>query len=150
MRTSYYFFTEFFLGVGKSGLDRVCLGKEIDPDYQLILKDFESNFDILYEKKWLNMTLKIHVIIHHIDQYFQLTNTTMRDTNGEFVENLHSSLRTHEENHGYKVVRRLGTPSHLKLAHESLVTFNSLKAGHSPAHELMIRKSSPHCQTPGR
>ena len=68
----------------------------------------------------------------------------MRDTNGEFVENLHSSLRTHEENHGYKVVRRLGTPSHLKLAHESLVTFNSLKAGHSPAHELMIRKSSPH------
>ena len=96
------------------------------------------------------MTLKIHVILHHIDQYFQLTNTTMRDTNGEFVENLHSSLRTHEENHGYKVVRRLGTSSHLKLAHESLVTFNSLKAGHSPAHELMLRKSSPHCQTPGR
>ena len=33
---------------------------------------------------------------------------TMRDTNGEFVETLHSTLRLHEEHHGFKVVRKLG------------------------------------------
>ena len=50
------------------------------------------------------MTLKVLVILHHFSQYFELTNTTMRDTNGEYVETLQSSLRIHEENHGYKVV----------------------------------------------
>ena len=96
------------------------------------------------------MTLKVHVIIHHIPQYFQMTNTTMKDTNGEFVETLHSTLRIHEENHGYKIVRRLGTKSHLKKAHESLVSFNSIKAGFSPAHDFILKNFTPHCQTPGR
>ena len=51
------------------------------------------------------MTLKVLVILHHFSQYFELTNTTMRDTNVEYVETLQSSLHIHEENHGYKVVR---------------------------------------------
>ena len=76
--------------------------------------------------------------------------TKVQLTNGEFVETLHSTLRIHEENHGYKTVRKLGTKSHLKKAHDSLVSFNSLKAGFSPARDLVLRKSSPHCQTPGR
>ena len=78
------------------------------------------------------MTLKVLVILHHFSQYFELTNTTMRDTNGEYVETLQSSLRIHEENHGYKVVRKLGTPTHLQKAKRSLVSFNSKRAGFSP------------------
>ena len=78
-------------------LHRVCLENEIDPDYKLILDDFENNFNHLYENIELNMTLKVHVILHHFTQYFELTNSTMKDTNGEFVETLHSSLRIHEK-----------------------------------------------------
>ena len=113
--------------------------------YQLILNDFERNFDYLYENIELNMTLKVHVILHHISQYFDMTNTTMRDTNGEFVETLHSSLHIHEENHGYKSVRKLGSQTHLKKAKSSLTTFNSKRAGFSPGRDLNSRKkSSPH------
>ena len=85
-------------------IHRVCLEKIIDLDYQLILADFESNFDYLYDNIELNMTLRVDVILHHFSQYFEMTNTRMRDTNGEFVETLHSNLRIHEENYGYKVV----------------------------------------------
>ena len=106
-------------------IHRVCLEKQIDPDYQLIIDDFERNFDFLYDNFELNMTMKVHVILHHFSQYFALTNTTMRETNGEFVETQHSSLRIHEESHGFKVVRKLGTPSHLQKAKRSLVSFNS-------------------------
>ena len=89
------------------------------------------------------MTLKIHVVIHHIPQYFEMTNTTMRDTNGEFVETLHSTLRLHEEHHGFKVVRRFGSNIHLKKALSSHVSHKSLRAGFSPARDLMLRTPSP-------
>ena len=99
----------------------------------------------MYDNFGLNMTMKVHVILHHFSQYFALTNTTMRETNGEFVETLHSSLRIHEESHGFKVIRKLGTPSHLQKAKRSLVPFNSTRAGFLPAKDLTLRrKSSPH------
>ena len=63
----------------------------------------------------------------------------MRNTNGEFVETLHSSLRIHEENHGFKVVRKLGSATHLRKAKQSLVIFNSKKAGFSPPKDLTLR-----------
>ena len=69
----------------------------------------------------------------------------MRETNGEFVETLHSSLRIHEESHGFKVVKKLGTPTHLKKAKRSLMSLKSTKAGFSPARDLTLRRqSSPH------
>ena len=123
-------------------LHMVCLENEIDPDYILILDDFENNFNHLYENIELNMTLKVHVILHHFTQYFELTNSTMKDTNGEFVETLHSSLRIHEEKHGFKIVRKLGTATHLKKSKNSLVSFNSKRAGFSPAWDLTLRKKS--------
>ena len=87
----------------------MCLEKEIDQDYQLILNDFERNFDYLYENIELNMTLKVLVIL--------------------------------SENHGYKVVRKLGSQTHLKKSKKSLITFNSKRAGFSPASDLTLRKT---------
>ena len=48
------------------------------------------------------MHLKTHVIIHHYKFYFENTGKTMRDTNGEFVEGAHHSVRVFEDNHGLK------------------------------------------------
>ena len=118
------------------------MAKEIDPDFEIILENFEDNFNYLYDHFELNMTLKIHVIVHHFQTYFDLTNTTMRDTNGEFVETFHSSLRIHEENHGFKIVRKLGTAPHFRKAKQSLVMFNSKRAGFSPPKDLTLRKKS--------
>ena len=70
------------------------------------------------------MTLKVHIIIHHYFDYFELTGQNMRSTNGEFVESTHSALRIHEEKHNYKVVRKLGGEDHIGKSIKSLVTFN--------------------------
>ena len=69
----------------------------------------------------------------------------MKDTNGEFVETLHSTLRVHEENHGFKIVRKLGSNGHLKKALASHVshTHNSLRGGFSPARDFVLRTPSP-------
>ena len=61
----------------------------------------------MYNTFQLNMTLKIHVIIHHYADYFELSGLTFWDTNGEFSEAIHSSLRIHKERLGFKVVKKM-------------------------------------------
>ena len=82
------------------------------------------------------------MIVENILKYFELTNSTMKDTNGEFVETLHRSLHIHEEKHGFKIVRKLGTATHFKKSKNFLVSFNSKRAGFSPAWDLTLRKKS--------
>ena len=75
-----------------------------------------------------------------LEQYFSMTGITMKDTNGEFVETVHSSLRRYEETHGTKIVRKKGTPQHLLQSQRTLTGYNSRRAGFSPAYEMTIRK----------
>ena len=90
----------------------------------------------------------IRNIKEHYSYYFTNTGKTFKDTNGEFVESLHNSLRLHEESHRMKVVRKLGTPGHMKISQASLAPFNVKKAGFSPAQSFSLRqKSSPQCLT---
>ena len=74
---------------------------------------------------------------------FSMTGITMKDTNGEFVETMHSSLRRYEETHGTKIVRKKGTPQHLIQSVRTLTSYNSRRAGYLPAHEITIHKVKP-------
>ena len=129
-------------------LHRICLAEDLDQDFPSIIQNVQENFDYLFQNFSLNMTLKVHVILHHYSYYFTNTGKTFKDTNGEFVESLHNSLRLHEESHRMKVVRKLGTPGHMKISQASLASFNVKKAGFSPAQSFSLRqKSSPQCLT---
>ena len=111
----------------------------------MVLQNFEEYFDYLYENFGLSMALKVHIILHHYATYFETMGKTFKDTNGEFVESLHNSLRRHEEIHKFKVVNKLGSAGHIKKSLGSISTFNTMKAGFIPATEFTIRrKSSPH------
>ena len=48
-------------------------------------------FEELYYQEGLNMPLKVHVIVHHFSEYFELKGETMKFTNGEFVETVHQT-----------------------------------------------------------
>ena len=68
----------------------------------------------------------------------------MKFTNGEFVETIHSTLRKHEEKHGLKIVKKIGSPAHRVKSLNSISSINALNSGFSPARSFMIRtKSSP-------
>ena len=100
----------------------------------------------MYDTFQLNMTLKIHVIIHHYADYFELSGLIFWDTNGKFSEVIHSSLRIHEERLGFKVVKKMGTIIHLQKSLQSLSTFNSKRAGLTSSAEFRLR-SKPVIQT---
>ena len=101
---------------------RICLAQEIDPEYRKIITDFENIFNLMYDTFQLNMTLKIHVIIHHYADYFELSGLTFRDTNGEFNEAMHSTLG---ERLGFKVVKKMETIFQQNKGLQSLSTFNN-------------------------
>ena len=64
-------------------------------------------------------------------------------------KNLAAHMDSHEESHGYKVVKQIGTPEHLKKNQQSITSFNSLRAGFcSPKDFTLRRKSSPHYSSP--
>ena len=88
------------------------------------------------------MTLKIHVIYDHLEDYFECTGETLKYQNGEFIESKHSKLRMAEENHGFKVKRKLATPVHLDNALRSIVFQNSKHSGEIPANMMRLRKYS--------
>ena len=88
------------------------------------------------------MTLKIHIIYHHYQDYFDWTQKTMKFTNGEFTERAHSVFKILERTHGFKVNRMLGTPIHEKKSVISLIWHNSRRAGFTPANKFRIRPKS--------
>ena len=76
----------------------------------------------------LSESLKIHIILSHLEDYFELSGKTLLAHSDEVVESTHSRLRIFEERHNYKINHK-GTPMHKKLQHKSIVHFNSLNLG---------------------
>ena len=74
--------------------------------------------------------------LDHYSTYFEITGKTMRHTNGEFPEGAHSTLRKHEERHGFKVKKGLGSQGHVKKSARSLSQLNSRKIGSTPPIRL--------------
>ena len=122
-------------------LHRMCITSNFEEaDAKLALFNFEHNFLNLYEMFNLNMTLKIHIILHHYRWYFQRTGKNLKNTNGEFGETVHSTLKKFELGRGFKVSRKLATDHHLLKAHQSISTFNALKMGGTPPSKMAIRR----------
>ena len=128
-------------------LHKLCTEKTLPSNYRVILEVFENKFYGLFMEYGLSMTLKIHVILEHYAHYFEKTGLTFRHTNAEFTESCHSTLRQSEEKHGLDVKKALGTPVHQSRSWQSLVIFNSKRAGYTKPLRLK-KKSSPRVSSP--
>ena len=104
--------------------------KELNPDFQKIIDDYERCLRTLYDRIRLPCTPKSHVILQHFPEYFSLHKKTMWLTSDEPIENSHSKMRKFEERHGYHTTKRLyGTPLHKQRALDSIILFNYLRLG---------------------
>ena len=63
---------------------------------------------------------------YHYEQYFDTTGVTLKETNGEFTETCHLTLKKDEATHGLQSVRKIGTPIH---EYKVLTIHNSTKFG---------------------
>ena len=79
----------------------MCIEEKLPSDFRETLTKFKDCFNKLYDNFHLNMTLKIHVIFHHYEEYFETTGTNFRTTNGEHHEAVHHSLKVFERKKGF-------------------------------------------------
>ena len=101
-------------------------------------KSYEKSSIILLQYLFGNISKKFS----SFPWYFKTTGTNFRNTNGEFLETVHYSLKKHEFEHGYVVKKKQGTPSHLLKSLQSISSYNSL--GSTPPQEFTLwRKSTP-------
>ena len=130
-----------------SKLHTMCIEDTLRENYQETLDEFEDVFETVYELFEMNMTLKIHVIIHHYADFFKLTGKNMKTINGEHHEALHHTLKDFERKKGYYMRKNLGSLIHMQKSLKSISQFNSLRAGFLNKQQLRLRKSSTSCSS---
>ena len=93
----------------------------------------------------MNMTLKVHVILSHYKFYFEKMGKNFKDTNGEFGETLHSTLKNFEARKGFTIKRKVGDDRAVITGHQSISTINALHMGSFRAQDMTLRSpaSSP-------
>ena len=103
--------------------------KDLDRDAaRVAIDDFLEHWDQMRDKFDLSETLKLHIIKHHLMDYFELTGEALLSVTDEVTEAVHSALRFHDEAHGYTINMK-GSPMHMKQQHRSSVSFNSRNLG---------------------
>ena len=68
-------------------------------------------------------------MLHHYQYYFDNTGVTFKETNGEYTETAHQTLRKEEGQRGMGIVRKVATPIHHYRSLKVLTIFNSTKIG---------------------
>ena len=110
-------------------LYHVCVAKHLDGNFESFIEEYRLRFTALFQLVKLPWTLKQHIIVEHLGEYFSLHRVTLRATSGEYIESVHSSLRRLEEIHGLHTETKIGTKSHRKRLLRSSCLFNFKNEG---------------------
>ena len=79
-------------------------------NYVEVLDKFSSSWQCLKDKFGISTTPKLHIILDHLEDYFNETNMTLLRTSDEVVENMHQFVFKRLMK-GYNV-KDISNPSH--------------------------------------
>ena len=127
--------------IEKGGDDRKQFKNFMSDNYKETIEEFKEAFENVHQLFGLSETLKVHVILSHYSDYFEITGKTFRETNGEHHEALHHTLKTMERNKNLFMRKNHGGVVHRQKSHQSISTRNVLIAGFTQKAKLRIRKS---------
>ena len=84
-------FREVLLAI--NDLHRLCNDQILSCNYPKIIDEFRlAWFQLIGEFGDISTTPKIHILLHHLEDYFDLSNTTLVKTTDELCENMHQFL----------------------------------------------------------
>ena len=65
----------------------------VDPNHQKITAQFEKLWTVAMNKFEITMPLKVHIICHHLSDFFTTTGQTLRKVNDQVVEAAHHKVK---------------------------------------------------------
>jgi hypothetical protein len=100
-----------------------CNSEYLSLNYQEVLDKFSSSWYKLQEKYKISTTPKIHIILHHLEDYFDETELTLLKTTDELVESMHQHVFKRMMK-GYNV-KDIASPKHSEMLFKLIRRINS-------------------------
>ena len=114
-------------------LYKISVTKTLTDRYKFYIEDYTTKFLRLYDRIKLPFTLKQHIIVSHLGEYFDLTKQTLRASSEEYLESTHSALRQMEEKFRLRTKgRKRGTNIHQERLLRSSYLYNFSRLGFLP------------------
>ena len=93
-----------------------------------IIEDLGNVFQKLQDQFDMSMPLKLHIILSHYMEFFEMKNETLLSYTDDFTESMHAAIRQFERVHAYENNKK-GTESHKDDQHKCVVHINSINLG---------------------
>ena len=72
----------------------ISLETVVNKGRKKITEKFKKLWKVAMEKHGITMPLKVHIISHHLSDYFELTGTTLRKVSDQVVEAAHHKVKS--------------------------------------------------------
>ena len=92
-------FINYFMSI--SNLHKMCTEDKLNENFRETIQNFRECFEVVHELFDISETLRIHVILDHYSDYFEMMGENVKETNGEHHEALHHTLKAMQRNKGY-------------------------------------------------
>ena len=115
-------------------IHEVCNAQLLSSNYHMVIDRFRSAwFKLTEEYPNISTTPKIHVILDHLEDYFDETNMTLIKTTDELVENMHQYLHK-------RLMRSLYLVKDLKNKNQGRKLFRAVR--HLNSYNIILGKKS--------
>ena len=102
------------------------ISKEMLPnDYVAVINRFSNKWFILSDKFQLSTPPKIHIIIDHLQDYFDATGLSLVKTSDQLIENMHQFVHKHMSRSNY-YVNHVRNPHHGRLLFKAVQHLNCM------------------------
>ena len=91
----------------------MCNEQTLPHDYDKKINNFTLSWFNLRQKIKISTTPKIHILLHHLRDYFNITHLSLRKTTDEVIEVMHQFMHKRLSK-GYWV-KDISNPNHGKL-----------------------------------
>ena len=108
---------------------QVSTANTVVSNHKEIMQTFKLTWMTLMENFGITMPLKVHIIVDHLSDYFELENQTLRDTNDQFIEACHAKVRKFFENHPNYNFKDKSGERYGKALLAAIIHFNSNNLG---------------------
>ena len=102
------------------------ISKEMLPNnYVAVINRFANKWFILADKFQLSTPPKIHIIIDHLQDYFNATGLSLVKTSDQLIENMHQFVHKHMSRSNY-YVKHVKNPHHGRLLFKAVQHLNCM------------------------
>ena len=108
---------------------RMARATTVEINHREKIELFRNTWLTLMQDFGQTMPLKVHIILDHLSDYFEMEGKTLRNTNDQFIEACHAKVRKFFDNHPNFNHKDKSTDKYGKAVLTAVVHFNSNNLG---------------------